>query len=74
MMRRVAVAAHDGNGELKVEIHHCKDLSHNAYLTLTSVKSKAEGDGAKEEEELVRFGVVSGEGVRTLVEALPEKK
>ncbi len=73
MMRRVAVAAPDGNGELKVEIHHCKDLSHNAYLTLTSVKSKAEGGGAKE-EELVRFGVVRGEDVRTLVEAFPEKK
>ena len=73
MMRRVAAAAPDENGELKVEIHHCKDLSHNAYLTLTSVKSKAEGDDAKE-EELVRFGVVRGEDVRTLVEAFPEKK
>ena len=64
----------DENGELQVEIHHCKDLSHNAYLTLTSVKSKAEGGGTEGEEELVRFGVVRGEGVRALVDAFPEKK
>ena len=74
MMERVAAAAPDENGELQVEIHYCKDLSHNAYLTLTSVKSKAEGGGTEGEEELVRFGVVRGEGVRALVDAFPEKK
>ena len=74
MMERVATAAPDEKGELQVEIHHCKDLSHNAYLTLTSVKSKAEGGGTEGEEELVRFGVVRGEGVRALVDAFPEKK